>query len=409
MGSGKSSAAITYMNENPEKKFVYITPYLDEASRITRACPELRFVEPSDKIPEYGFKKTAHTAALIEEGRNVATTHQAFKAYTPEMLEAIKSNRYTLIIDENVDVLDAFSIHPDDIKIAVESGYITEQNGVYVYSGQFDEYHGDLFSELKTTLTSRNLIQITDMNQESIYYWTLPADLLAAFADIYILTYMFVGHSLRHFLVMNKIPYAYIGVRFREGAYRFCGVDACDPFGLDIESKVHIVGSDKMNRIGEDFHSISMNWFARNAEGTAQLKRHLGNFFNNICRGVPADRRLWGTYKDQFNNLRGRGYSGAFLPFNTRATNTYKERFCLAYIVNLFMNVGQKAYYNSNGVDVDQEMFALSTMVQWIWRSQIREGKEINLYIPSKRMRDLLTDWMAYIKHGGTYIEESVQ
>ena len=31
MGTGKSSAAITYMNEHKEEKFIYITPYLEEA------------------------------------------------------------------------------------------------------------------------------------------------------------------------------------------------------------------------------------------------------------------------------------------------------------------------------------------------------------------------------------------
>lgn len=30
MGSGKSSAAINYMNEHPDKKFIYITPYLNK-------------------------------------------------------------------------------------------------------------------------------------------------------------------------------------------------------------------------------------------------------------------------------------------------------------------------------------------------------------------------------------------
>ncbi len=35
-------------------------------------------------------------------------------------------------------------------------------------------------------------------------------------------------------------------------------------------------------------------------------------------------------------------------------------------------------------------MYALSELIQWIWRGQIRTGKPINLYIPSKRMRTIL-------------------
>jgi hypothetical protein len=41
MGSGKSQSAIAYMNEHPEQRFVYVTPYLTEAQRITDACPAL--------------------------------------------------------------------------------------------------------------------------------------------------------------------------------------------------------------------------------------------------------------------------------------------------------------------------------------------------------------------------------
>lgn len=94
MGSGKTEAAITYMNEHPERRFIYITPYLTEAARIRKGCPELHFVEPSNKLSEYKFKKTLHTAALIEEGRNITTTHAAFKNYTKETLAKIKELGY---------------------------------------------------------------------------------------------------------------------------------------------------------------------------------------------------------------------------------------------------------------------------------------------------------------------------
>ena len=33
-------------------------------------------------------------------------------------------------------------------------------------------------------------------------------------------------------------------------------------------------------------------------------------------------------------------------------------------------------------------------MLQWIFRSQIRMDLPINIYIPSRRMRELLEDWL---------------
>ena len=45
-------------------------------------------------------------------------------------------------------------------------------------------------------------------------------------------------------------------------------------------------------------------------------------------------------------------------------------------------------------------------MVQWIWRSAIRDGNEVNLYIPSRRMRELLIGWIDSVSKGGNYREE---
>ena len=46
------------------------------------------------------------------------------------------------------------------------------------------------------------------------------------------------------------------------------------------------------------------------------------------------------------------------------------------------------------GFPVKEDVFALSEMVQWIWRSAIREGNPINIYVPSSRMRSLLQRWL---------------
>ena len=51
-------------------------------------------------------------------------------------------------------------------------------------------------------------------------------------------------------------------------------------------------------------------------------------------------------------------------------------------------------YFRSGNVIVDQDQWALAELIQWVWRGSIRKGKPMNLYIPSKRMRDLLENWL---------------
>lgn len=406
MGTGKSSAAITYLNEHKGEKFIYITPYLDEATRIKNNCPSLRFVEPSEKLPKYNHRKSEHTAALIKEGRNITTTHQAFKRYTQDTLDDIKQQGYTLIIDENVDVLEVFDFHEDDLRLAIDAGYIEENNGVYTLANA--DYKGNALRELFSLMKSRELIKMTDKDNKSLFYWALPPELLTSFKDVFILTYLFTGQSLHHFMNIYNIPYEYIGIeRTKDGGYRFGEYPGYTPeYVYHLKDMLHILDGERINEVGDDYYALSMSWFKKDEDNVEQLKRNVYNCVNNIWGNIPADRKLWGSYCGESNKIKGKGYSKSFLAFNAKATNAYRKRDYIAYIANLFMNVDEKKYYQAHGIKVDEDMYALSIMVQWIWRSAIRDGGEVYLYIPSRRMRTLLTNWIENISKGGNAVNE---
>lgn len=407
MGSGKSSAAITYMNEHSDKKYVYISPYLDEAARIKAGCPDLRFVEPTNKLKQYDHRKHLHTASLIDEGRNIATTHRAFIGYTPDMLQRIREQKYTLIIDENVDVLESVSFHPDDLKLALSSGLIKERDGTY--SIEDESYNGTMLADLYRPMESRQLVRMDGKDGDgSLFFWMLPPDLLDAFENVFVLTYLFQSQSLHHLMEIYHVPYRYIGVRrYDDGTYRFVEGHplAYKPdYIAHLNELIDIVDSERMNDVGDDYYSLSMHWFESNEEGVERLKKNIYNFFNNVWRGSPAWKRLWGSYKSGQYKIRGKGYSKVFLPFNTRATNQYGNAEYLVYAANVFMNVGEKQFYKAHGIEIDEDIYALSVMIQWIWRSAIRNGEKIHIYIPSRRMRNLLIDWMNKTSRGGEMV-----
>lgn len=401
MGTGKSSAAITYINEHADEKFIYITPYLDEAARIKNNCKMLHFVEPSNKIEKYNYKKSSHTAALIREGRNIATTHQAFRGYTQEMLEDIREQGYNLVIDENMELLEQYQIHPDDVKIAVDAGYIKEENGVYSVANK--EYNGAALHDLFYTIQSRKLIRVEDSNKTTFFYWVLPPDLITAFKEVFILTYLFTGQSLHHLLEIYHIPYEYIGIhRDPDGTFRFGEYPGYTPeYVHHLKDMLHILDIPKLNDVGDDYYALSKSWFERGGEDVDQLKNNVSNCYRHIWGDIPADRRLWGTYNGAFNRIKGKGYTKGFLTFNAKATNAYKDKDALVYIVNVFMNAVERRFYLMHGIDADQDIYALSVMVQWIWRSAIRDGKEVQLYIPSRRMRTILQNWIDSFEEGG--------
>jgi hypothetical protein len=53
-----------------------------------------------------------------------------------------------------------------------------------------------------------------------------------------------------------------------------------------------------------------------------------------------------------------------------------------------------KGYFEDRGITVHEELYALSEMIQWIWRSQIRDDLPIKVFIPSERMRNLFIQWL---------------
>ena len=119
MGSGKTTATINYINSHPEKKFIYITPYLGESDRIVDNCDMIKFETPSGKrgaAKSGKYSKLEDVRELIASGKNISSTHALFKTYDSEMLSMITEQGYILIIDENVEVTEKSGDSMDDIK-----------------------------------------------------------------------------------------------------------------------------------------------------------------------------------------------------------------------------------------------------------------------------------------------------
>lgn len=414
MGSGKSSAAITYMNEHPQEKFIYITPYLEEAVRIRESCPALDFKEPSDRIPEFEFKKYKHTVSLIAAGKNITSTHNMFLRYSDDMIDMIKEQGYTLIIDEAVEVLRPSSLVESDMKLIEQAGWITKEDGIITLSPSFD-YDNGKFSEVVAVARGNRLIDMPSYGYGSYYYyWIFSKDILTAFKDVYILSYLFESQTMKYYFDIVNLPYEKVGIkRDEDGGYHFSDTMSYIPeYTKELSSKIHIFDNKKLNAIGNNKHALSHTWFGRvksNSENGETLRKNVYNFFRNYNKDKPVNNRLWAAYKNGEKFIRGKGFYYSNLAFNAKATNNYRDRDVLAYCVNVFMQPNEKLYLLAKGVDVREDEYALSVMIQWIWRSAIREGKEIWIYIPSKRMRTLLQNWIEEVEQNYIHIKENTK
>lgn len=395
MGSGKSQSAIAYINEHPEKKFVYITPYLDEADRIAEGCQDANFIKPTNQLKEFNHSKLEHTKHLLRHGKNISTTHAAFISYTEDMIENISKHKYTLICDEVIDVLqEVEEAQCCDIQVILDAGYLVLEDGIYRLGDK--EYPGGLLNKLFKLMACNNIMQGKSHGKGvDMFYWLLPDAVLRAFSDVFVLTYLFDGQDFQWFLEKNGIEYEYIGIRRDETGYHFSdSMEYTPEYVASLKDKIHILDNEKMNQIGDGAHDLSKNWYTRKPEEHKRLKNNVSNFFRHIHADKKSKVRMWGTYKEDVKKVSGDGYKNSHLPFNARATNDYRDRNVLSYLVNVFQSPGKKYILKMDGYEYDEDKYALSTMVQWIWRSAIRDGEEIYLYVPSRRMRTLLQNWI---------------
>lgn len=389
MGAGKTSAAINHINQaDKDTKFIYITPYLDEVERIKEACPEKSFKEPQVLGTKLNGLKY-----LITRGENIVSTHALFQRFDRELIDMCRAKNYTLIMDEVTDVIEKYDITKEDFELLIDKFVdISPENGLMSWRDENNSYYGK-FSEEKRLCELGCLAYYNG----SVMMWLFPIDAFDAFRNVYILTYMFSSQVQRYYYDFYHLPYSYAYI-CGEDIHNYCFTDDSDKkriMNYDFKNLIHILEDNNLNMVGDRNTDLSKSWYVRNANNVAikQLKNNLYNYFGNK-RGTKSSQNLWTTFKDYKKILSGKGYSRAFVPLNMRASNKYKECVSVAYPVNRYINTGVKNFFIKNRVDVNEDGFALSEMLQFIWRSAIREGNEIWVYVPSIRMRNLLYLWI---------------
>lgn len=388
MGLGKTSSAINYMN-NSDGRFIFITPYLNECNRIIDSCPVKDFKSPRDKP----LSKLFNLHFLLEKGYNISSTHALFASYTEKTIQLIKDGHYTLIMDEVFEIVKEISISHGDVKELLNSGYIEIDPETCRVIWLKDNYEGTTFQDLMLRAKAGTLLYYND----TFLFWMFPPEVFHAFDEVIVLTYLFDAQLQKYYFDANGFDYQYIGVtKNSDGEYIFCDHPTRFTKIHGLKDKINILKNTKFNKIGDEWTAFSSTWSKRTF-GNPKMANVMRNMIYNVLRhqfrGSGSDS-MWTCFKAQKDLLIPHSFTKSFVPCSCRATNEYRNRKNLAYCVNVYFNPFLKMYFQEHGCRVDEDKYALSEMIQWIWRSAIRDGKPINIYIPSQRMRVLLEGWL---------------
>lgn len=415
MGQGKTQKIISKIKDTAtDQKFIYITPLLSEAHRIAgttyneddpnkkplicKYTKRYKYLEDaplkdrSFKHPHYSYAggKAQSLPTLIKDKENITTTHQLFVNLTQELLEGVQD--YILIVDEALDIYQVLKEYPEaEINAMIANGWVTKgadnctltfhrENYAPARVEEGDSTHNTYYSRFATLC---DLKQVTLINGKVIV-WELPEELLRAFKEVWIGTYMFEGSLFSCYLKNRNLPYT------------------IEKFGKkpsDIKHLINLYDSKKkgnLNDIGSEANALSVTYFQKDlSSGGANvevLMKNLDSFYRGQGKS-KKDNRIFTCFKASKTAIPAK-YKDQWLPFNIKATNDYRHTTSVAYPVNVYPIDTLSKTATKNGNPFDKELYALSEMLQFIFRSAIRSGEPINLYIPSSRMRNLLLRWL---------------
>lgn len=410
-GAGKTTYIIKQMQEELQKdddiRFIYVTPYLDEVKRVKREMNNFtllpkscKFVEPEFDIKSE-FKKTQAFQDLIFENKNICTTHALFRLINEDIITLLNQRNYILIIDEVLDVVKECPITKSDYEDILDKHATLDNDNKVIwtdksYTGKFDEY--------KRCALNDNLYAYTEKDEPKAFFWNFPYQIFSLFNETYILTYMFDCQIMAYYLKYHNVPYQKYSLDSKTHTLtqytpRKIDKNLFDIIGDKDNRKDNRTRNQerKYNNIGDGRTDLCKSWYKRKTGSIKNVK-----LLNNVLRAVrknyfkcDTDDLIWTTYKNKENTIKFEGSKSTFLACNARATNRYQDRHFIMYGVNLFFNPILKKYFQQQGIETDEDKWALSMLIQFVFRSAIRKGEKVRMYIPSKRMRKLFLEYIA--------------
>lgn len=372
MGQGKSTWLINNINRlmslifegKPVPKIIVITPYLGEIDRYKSECPGACFVSPEKR----GKGKKDDLNKLIKAGENIVATHSLWKIIDRQTYQLLNQHSYKLFIDEAFECVDFYKgITLQDFKMLLEQEYIeiAEDDRIVWKESPNTPYRGK-FDQFKSLAINGNLYHWKNKN-----YWMFPVDIFNCFNEIWVLTYLWKGSLMAAYISTAGYRVHHHGLVDHE----LVPHALCYESNLKAEyaEMITIVSAPKMNAIGnmskygsnKSKYTLSSGWYGRQDNSMLKtIKNNAYNFFNNIVAKKEANAAMWTCYKDQKSKLKGSGYTKGFVPCNARATNEYRHKRNLAYLINLYLNPTIATFIESRGYKADSDQFALSSLLQ---------------------------------------------
>lgn len=404
-GTGKTSEMLASLRS--DRKYLLVTPSLTEIDRFVKDAPDgVEIFAPNEgKGP-----KLIQLEKLLQEGKSVAITHKLF--FMTLRLADLMAD-YEIIVDEapnpvtciNTIDADAFNeavvgcgyatVCPDTGQVQPTMEWIKWQREKFDSDGE-PTYSNRLHPDIYKPAIQGQL----HVDGNGIFAVATPNQVLLSGRSLTVMTFLSEGTYIRAYLNMlarshPKAAFTVIEetpVDWLAQARNLITVEA-----LALPKHVNLSFSKQTKRSAQKTCK-SIGGALKNLRYRHWIGVERTNIILTCARSKWFDDRKgryageWAEYSRMFGRDYGKG-GVQWLPNKTRGTNDFKHATHAIYLYSMSPNPMVQNFLQVSGQRFAEE-YALAEMVQWIWRTRVRDGLPITVAIPDERMRRIFVDWL---------------
>lgn len=415
MGSGKSTAIFKWIDDNPNEKYIYVSPNLTEVDsngRIHSAVSKVEFHSPTI---DDSATKLEDLNKLLSQGKSIACTHNLYLSMNNISMDFISRHGYTVILDEEINVMKSYKQYSfKDIVWLMQEGYITrdDKDGSVIWLKEDelldDRDHSYFFCK---NLCDKKSLYLTRFDIESktakqvMMVTQIPIKLIECAKRCIAITYMFKGSVLDCFLKLkgfNTIPFKEVNIHKKSPR--------------DIKHLITLVPPDSKTKN----YAMTSTWWESKA-----LKQNVLDIQNYILRNArkyaeTPENLLWTSPKiraksenknskrELLNPIGFNFYKESieiddknlvdkkpcWISAKTRATNDYGNKKVMIQCYNRYPLHDVASYLQDYGHPVNPDRFCISEVTQWFFRGCIRNNEPMIWCCANKRVYELLVKWL---------------
>ena len=388
-GSGKTTAMLNSFNK--QEKYLVITPYLSEVERVIEQSVGVEFVQPSTEGSTH-LTKLDSLRELLVTGCNIVTTHSLHERLAPQADEDLLSD-YNIIIDEVPDIVEQVATKSKtSIKeFYLDGGYIElEENGLVSATDKWRQIRKEVSDTLNDKVLTFAETGCLYLLGEHMFIWDMPRKLLTAGKSVTIMTYKSEGSVLTQYLDKLSVPNIIKSCQQKEDTFRRQALDLITLKDMGDISKLNLSHTGQSKGMRSPDYCSKINNALRNLKSRELKEVELSNVL------LTCKKEGWIKAEDKAGvfSVRSRMFNGVnWIPNTTRGTNDYSHCSHLIYLYDQHINP-IVARWLCNETSSFNDAYALTELIQWVWRSRIRKGEPITLHLPAPRMRSIFDDWL---------------